>query len=382
MALTALLTSLDVTFHEQRSGIVVGLVAVPAIFLALPGPQRACQPYYVGGLALTGALVSSAVDWRDRPVVMLATIINIVLLTCVTGQLQRRRMTPGSPSVETPSAAPSSSPAAPQPAALPTPQRSSRTFHLGEAKMALCSLPQANHTTMVADMCDVRETPYGTRILVADLMGKDDATRVAGDHLLESWRHLAASEPSLAEITRRLDAELDGCSDRFAKTLLITLHNGRGEFVCCGHPPPLVLGGEGGRVREVSPLTPLPPLGLFSLVPHGCTVFTTSFTLRSTQQLLVYTDGVGYAMDQDGSPFPLLQLAQTLGDRPFAALLDALVTELDRHAASGLGGLRDEALLLLLQQEERPFQHVTTALRTPPTWLDAPTRPQADQALA
>lgn len=364
---TVLLVSLDVTFHEQHRGIVVALTAVPALSLAVPADRPMCQPLLVGGLALTGALVSTAVDWRDRPFVLLATFLNIVLLTLLSHRLQPR-LHPAAPS-------PAVSPAA-SPAPEPSPTLTAQTYRIGDFRLALRSVPQANRTTLVADLCDARESPYGTRILVADLVGKDDATRNAGDDLLARWRQLAGTEPSLAEIARRLDAELAGRTDRFAKALLITLHDGRGELVCCGHPPPLLL-SDAGDVRDLNVLTPLPPLGLFHLVPQGCAVYTTSFTASTGKRLLLHTDGIGGVLDAQGRPFPLHDRARAHEGRPPAALLDALVDDLNGHAGGDLSSLRDEALLLLLQAEKPEFRHITTALHTAPASNHTAAHPDA-----
>ncbi|MEU5999012.1 PP2C family protein-serine/threonine phosphatase [Streptomyces sp. NPDC047197] len=353
---TVSLVSLDVAFHEHHRGIVVALTAVPALSLAVPADRPTCRPLLVGGLALTGALVSAAVDWRDRPFVLLATFLNIALLTLISHRLQPR-LHPTTPSR---AVSPAPLPAAERPRTL-----TAQTYRIGDFQLALRSVPQANRTTLVADLCDARESPYGTRILVADLMGKDDATRSAGDELLERWRQLVTTESSLAEIARRLDAELAQRTDRFAKALLITLHDGRGELVCCGHAPPLLL-SDAGDVRELNVLTPLPPLGLFHLVPHGCAVYTTSFTVSTGKRLLLHTDGIGGVLNAQGKPFPLHDRARAHEGRPPAALLDALVDDLNGHAGGDLSSLRDEALLLLLQAEKREFRHITTALHTAP----------------
>lgn len=377
---TALLVSLDLTFHEHHRGIVVALVAVPALSLALPDALSSRWALYAGGLALGGALVSSAVDWHRRPFVLLATLGNIALLTAIS-----HRLRPAPPSVApTPAAAPA--PAA-EPASSENPHTpssrsaapSTRTYTIGGFRLALRTLPQANRATLVADLCDAREGPYGTRVLVADLMGKDEATRAAGDQLLDRWRRLAATEPSLAEIARRLDADLTEHSERFAKALLLTFQEGGAELVCCGHPPPLLLSGN-GDVRELNVLTPLPPLGLFELVPHGCAVYTTSFTVKESTRLLLYTDGIETTANAQGRPFPLRDWVHAHGPRPSAELLDTLVNDLSQHTGGEPGRLRDEALLLLLQAEKRELRHLTTALHTPPATNHCEARTDGDRA--
>lgn len=377
---TAALVSLDLTFHEHQRGIVVALVAIPALSLAVPADRPLRWPLFAGALALGGTLVSGVVDWRSRPFVLLATFGNIALLTAISHRFQPRLHPVAPPQA----AAPAPPPEPPGPANSPDvpsrpPAPRARTYTIGDFRLALRTVPQANRTTLVADLCDVRESPYGIRVLVADLMGKDDATRAAGDQLLDRWRRLAATEPSLAEIARRLDADLAKRTERFAKALLVTLHEDRAELVCCGHPPPLLL-SDGGEVRELNVLSPLPPLGLFDLVPYGCAVYTTSFTVSSAQRLLLYTDGIDAMANAQGRPFPLRDWARVHGDRPLAALLDALVGDLSRHAGGDLDNLRDEALLLFLQAEKREFRHVTTALHADPASNHVETRVDCDPA--
>lgn len=391
---TVLLVALDLVFHEHHRGIVVALTAVPVLSLAVPAGRPAGHPLLIGGLALAGALVSAAAGWRERPLVLLATFLTITLLTLISHHLQPRLLPaasvraaspepplPGRPETSAPAVSPASVPAPPDTqAASGTSERPSpptaQTYRIGDFRLALRSVPQADRTTLVADLCDARESPYGTRVLVADLMGKDDATRIAGDELLDRWRQLAATEPRLAEIARHLDADLAAQTDRFAKALLITVREGRGELVCCGHAPPLLL-SDTGDVRELNVLTPLPPLGLFHLVPHGCAVYTTSFAVDTPQRLLLHTDGIGSVLNAHGEPFPLQDRALAHQGRPPAALLDALVADLGRHAGGDLSGLRDEALLLLLQAEKREFRHLTTALRTAPSTNYTEPRPGA-----
>ncbi|MGP3776000.1 PP2C family protein-serine/threonine phosphatase [Streptomyces sp. SDT5-1] len=355
-----LLTALDLAYHDQRQGIIVALAAAPVLPLILPGPLTPRQPLVTGGLALAGALLAGAVDWVGRPVVVLATLANIALLTAI-GHHRRRRCEASDPV-----------PAA-QPDPLPVP--TTRTHHLGEFRVALRNLPQPDRTTMAADVCDVRETPFGTRVLVADLMGKDDRTRSAGTELLDLWRGLATTEPSLAEIARLLDGALAERTDRFAKTLLLNLEDGRGELVCCGHPLPLVLSAH-EDVRALDILAPLPPLGLFGLVPGGITVYTTSFTVGPTERLLIRTDGIDTVRDAAGTPFPLLERVRSHAGRSATALLDALVADVARHAGPE-GDVRDESLLLLLQTEKREFQHLTTTLHLPRQ--GAPARSDGDR---
>ncbi|MFJ8953128.1 PP2C family protein-serine/threonine phosphatase [Streptomyces sp. NPDC102381] len=372
--LVALLTALDLAYHEHWQGIIVTLTAVPAMSLIMPGGRSPRQPLVAGSLALAGAVLGGAVDWHGRPVVVVATWVNIALLTAIGHYLRRRCQAPA-PVPATPSTALRGS-TAPPPVVQKPDAPTTQTHRLGDFRVALRSLPQPDRTTMAADVCDVRETPFGIRVLVADLMGKDESTRSAGAELLERWRHLANTEPSLAEIARRLDSALAELTDRFAKTLLLALREGRGELVCCGHPLPLVL-SDHEDVRALDILAPLPPLGLFGLVPHGITVYTTSFTVGPRQRLLIHTDGIDAVRDAAGTPFPLLERIRSHASQGATALLDALVADLAEHSGAHTDGIRDEALLLLLQAEKREFQHLTTTLHMPRP--GSPARPDGDR---
>ncbi|MET8468843.1 PP2C family protein-serine/threonine phosphatase [Streptomyces sp. NPDC006422] len=258
----------------------------------------------------------------------------------------------------------------------PTPSRYRRRRRTTWASSAWrCGIFRSRTVRRWRRTCATSETPFGTRVLVADLMGKDDRTRSAGTELLELWRGLATTEPSLAEIARLLDGALAERTDRFAKTLLLNLEDGRGELVCCGHPLPLVL-SDHEDVRALDILAPLPPLGLFGLVPGGITVYTTSFSVGPTERLLIRTDGIDTVRDAAGTPFPLLERVRSHAGRSATALLDALVADVARHAGPE-GDVRDESLLLLLQTEKREFQHLTTTLHLPRQ--GAPARSDGDR---
>src|SRR2546430_7319384 len=118
------------------------------------------------------------------------------------------------------------------------------------------------------DFHDVMATPFGVRLLVGDVMGTGLPANRTGLLVLNAWRDLACTEPSLAGIAVRLHALIarSGHPERFVTALLVnfpvesadggpaagTLLAPGGttlpsppepwiELVCCGHPPPLLL---------------------------------------------------------------------------------------------------------------------------------------------
>ena len=233
------------------------------------------------------------------------------------------------------------------------------------------------------DIHDVMATPFGVRLLVGDVMGRGLPANRTGLSVLDAWRDLACTEPSLAGIAVRLHALITGSEhpERFVTALLVNFpvtgeasgtweaDGSCAELVCCGHPPPLLL--RGGSAVFVEPHA-APPLGLLDLADGWCR--GSMFPVGHGDQLLLYTDGVSEARDAAGRFFPLAQVtAEAVGQARDAGavgavgavgadrmqLLDALVTSLDDH----VGDRRSDDILLLL---------VTMGLpRTPP----APHRP-------
>jgi serine phosphatase RsbU (regulator of sigma subunit) len=204
------------------------------------------------------------------------------------------------------------------------------------------------------DIHDVMATPFGVRLLVGDVMGSGLPANQTGLGVLNAWRELAFTEPSLAGIAVRLHALIARSEhpERFVTALLVNfpVPEGRAgsgeageaagswaEFVCCGHPPPLLL--RGGSAVFIEPYA-APPLGLLDLADGWCRASV--IPVGDGDQLLLYTDGVSEARDAAEA------LAGQEAPRPHGAgrraLLDALVTSLDAH----VGDRRSDDILLLL----------------------------------
>ena len=140
------------------------------------------------------------------------------------------------------------------------------------------------------------------------------------------------------------------------------------EFVCCGHPPPILLrGGPGGRQERrtaafVEPYA-APPLGLLDLADGWCRA--SLIPVGDGDQLLLYTDGVSEARDAAGRFFPLDQVTAEAVSRAGtdrARLLDALVASLDDH----VGDRRCDDILLLLVTMRLPAGCLITCLYPDP----------------
>ena len=206
------------------------------------------------------------------------------------------------------------------------------------------------------DIHDVMATPFGVRLLVGDVMGTGLPANRTGLSVLNAWRDLACTEPSLAGIAVRLHALIarSGHPERFVTALLANFPvesagedapaaGSWAELVCCGHPPPLLL--RDGSAAFIEPYA-APPLGLLDLAEGWCRA--SMIPVGEGDQLLLYTDGISEARDSAGRFFPLAQVtAETVLDtRPDRApLLDILVARLDEHV--GDRGCDDILLLLV-----------------------------------
>jgi serine phosphatase RsbU (regulator of sigma subunit) len=217
------------------------------------------------------------------------------------------------------------------------------------------------------DIHDVMATPFGVRLLIGDVMGTGLPANRTGLAVLNAWRDLACTEPSLPAIAVRLHALIARSEhpERFVTALLANFPvtdepSGAGaadpaaaswaELVCCGHPPPLLLrGGPEMRTATFTEPYAAPPLGLLDLADGWCRASV--IPAGDGDQVLLYTDGVSEARDAGGRFFPLSQVtAEAVGgagaDR--TNLLDALVASLEDHV--GDRGCDDILLLLVTLQ--------------------------------
>jgi len=209
------------------------------------------------------------------------------------------------------------------------------------------------------DIHDVMATPFGVRLLIGDVMGTGLPANHTGLSVLNAWRELACTEPSLAGVAVRLHAMIARSEhpERFVTALLANFPTaappggGSGdsaggswaELVCCGHPPPLLL--RLGSAAFVEPYA-APPLGLLDLADGWCRA--SMIPVGAGDQLLFYTDGVSEARDGRGRFFPLDRLTSdelAPGRVAGPQLLDTLMARLGAHIADRAC---DDILLLLV----------------------------------
>jgi serine phosphatase RsbU (regulator of sigma subunit) len=206
------------------------------------------------------------------------------------------------------------------------------------------------------DIHDVMATPFGVRLLVGDVMGHGVPANRTGLAVLNAWRDLAFTEPSLTGVAVRLHALIARSEhqERFVTALLASFPapgdpsaaaGSWAELVCCGHPPPMLL--RAGSAAFVTP-SAAPPLGLLDLADGWCQA--SMIPVGEGDQLFLYTDGVSDARDAAGRFFPLAEVtaeavrAAEAGMTGGTHLLDTLAARLEEH----VGGRGCDDILLLL----------------------------------
>ncbi|MFD5464692.1 PP2C family protein-serine/threonine phosphatase [Kitasatospora sp. NPDC127059] len=218
---------------------------------------------------------------------------------------------------------------------------------IGPLRLAVRYVAATAEARIGGDLYAVVETRFGVRILLGDVQGHGlPAVETAAD-VLGVFREAARTEPDPGRLAERLDAALtarpgDG---RFATALLLDVPAGREpvRVVNCGHPPPLLR--RAGRVDELAPAVPAPPLGLRELT--GQDYSASRFDPSPGDLLLLHTDGVSEARDADGRFYPLAERLPGLHGSSPADLLDAVLA--DVRGWVGDPGLADDAALLALR---------------------------------
>lgn len=223
---------------------------------------------------------------------------------------------------------------------------------VGELEVAACYRAAQDEALIGGDAYALQATPYGVRVLIADVRGKGLHAVGAVSVLLGAFREESHRAPDLVVLADGLEHSLTRESaqlseevrlEGFITALLVEFPPGEAlaRTLDCGHPGPYLLGG-GPAVCRWDAADPGLPLGMGALgvarpepetraFPQGCT-------------LLLVTDGVTEARNSAGEFYdPVLGLAP-LG--PFAGpgeVLDALVADVARWT----GGPRDDDMAVL-----------------------------------
>ncbi|MGW6979084.1 PP2C family protein-serine/threonine phosphatase [Streptomyces sp. NPDC054932] len=231
---------------------------------------------------------------------------------------------------------------------------------LGSVRAASMYLAAETGAQIGGDLYDVVQTRYGVRMIVGDVRGKGLPAVRAAAVVLGAFREAVHYEDDLVEVVNHCGAALhrdavvagaaegeDALLEGFVTALVAQIPDGpHVEVISRGHPPPLLL--SHGAVRPLMPTASLPPLGLEEFIggPPG---LTDRYPFAPGDRLLLYTDGVIEARDQDGTFFDLAAAVAGLGDRTRQAFLEGLRQELLHHTQHRLA---DDVAVVLVDRHD------------------------------
>ncbi|MDH6229274.1 PP2C family protein-serine/threonine phosphatase [Streptomyces sp. MJP52] len=222
---------------------------------------------------------------------------------------------------------------------------------VGPLRMAVSYTSAIAEARIGGDLYEVVASPYGVRVIVGDVQGKGLAAVETAAVVLGAFREAAHDEPDLVKLGDRLERslsrELEG--EKFVTAVLAEIAAG-GEvaFLNLGHPAPMVVRAD-GTVDFAEPSSYAPPLGLGMSGVDGPQPYRVGFL--PGDQLLLYTDGVTEARDENGVFYPLADRAHLLDEPDAHQALEALREDLSEHAA---GPPHDDAAMLLVRHQGAP----------------------------
>lgn len=188
-------------------------------------------------------------------------------------------------------------------------------------------------------------------LVLADVAGKGlkAALFMSKLHTIVHTCAPEAASPAAAVTAVNRAFHRDSPAEMFASMLYLELraHGGEARMVNAGHPPPLLVHGR--AVQELSK-------GERALGLGPETVYTeTAVTLEPGDCLVVYSDGVSEACNEQREFFGLERLRKLLSSAPASsapALGEAIVAEIERF----IGDARphDDLSIIVIQREQRP----------------------------
>ncbi|WP_165953884.1 PP2C family protein-serine/threonine phosphatase [Streptomyces sp. 8K308] len=221
----------------------------------------------------------------------------------------------------------------------------------------------AQQDTLVGgDLYATQETPFGVRLIVGDVSGKGVRAAMTVAVMLGAFREWSTHEPDLAHLVWRLEHALlrenqrmgllDPPEEGFVTAVLAEFPHDTPDrpcFICCGHPPPLLLPPD-EPPRYLPVCESALPFGLGrdrEALKHD----VHHADLPAGTFVLLYTDGVTEARNGRGEFY---DPAAALGGRVFHDpddLVDAVTADIVAHTH---GNLNDDVALLAVHHTPDP----------------------------
>ncbi|MGN9840449.1 PP2C family protein-serine/threonine phosphatase [Nonomuraea sp. H19] len=201
------------------------------------------------------------------------------------------------------------------------------------------------------DLYEVAASPYGTRVLIADVQGKGLPAIGTALAVLEAFREAAYRDETLTEVVAAMESAVlahnafathTGEPERMVTALVLNVgREPEAEAVNCGHITPYVI--HDGDARQAALGEPAVPLGLGTLDPDPRRGARFPFPPGAT--LLLCTDGVTEARDPSGAFYPLEPRLREWTACPPDDLAQTLGADLRRFTGADL---RDDVAVLTL----------------------------------
>ncbi|MFE7776211.1 PP2C family protein-serine/threonine phosphatase [Streptomyces sp. NPDC057445] len=240
---------------------------------------------------------------------------------------------------------------------------------IGPLRIASLYLSAEDEAQIGGDLYAASRVDGGTRVMIGDVRGKGLAAIGEAALLLGAFREAAHQHTTLPALAAALEQSIsryqadfepqDESGEGFVTILLLEVPDEGPitRMTSCGHPAPLLL--SPGHSITTPSLHPAPPLGVSSTSPADYTVDVVSF--ESGDTLVLYTDGVIEARDQDGNFYPFAERATQWTDNSPEALLHHIRRDLLAHAG---GRLDDDAALIAIRRPA--IAHATPPRRGQP----------------
>lgn len=221
---------------------------------------------------------------------------------------------------------------------------------VGQVAVAARYLSAAADAVVGGDLYDCYHSRAHVRFVVGDVRGKGVAAVEQAARVIRAFRQSAAIEADLRTVAREMSAYLAPFFDdeEFVTALLVDATDPYVlDLVSCGHPPPLLLLRDAGPDRAQLVEAPAcVPLGL------GRTYESIRIPWEPGARLLMYTDGLSEARDQQGRFLALLDLSGPVGAGTVEVALDEVLDRVRTHVPRGQLG--DDLAVVLLENVAEP----------------------------
>ncbi|WP_051370629.1 PP2C family protein-serine/threonine phosphatase [Streptomyces sp. 142MFCol3.1] len=219
-------------------------------------------------------------------------------------------------------------------------------------------------TGIGGDLYAAARVPGSTRVIIGDVRGKGLASISDTAIVLGAFRAAAHRPVPLPDLVAHIEdavgwglAEFSGleedAAERFVTAAVLDIPDDEPvvHVVSCGHPPPLRLHHLNGTATALTVPEPSPPLGLGVAIDP--TYAAATFPFEHGDRLVLYTDGVSEARDEQGVFYPLAERVAAWADQPPVPLVESLTADLRDYVG---GRLHDDMAVIVIQRDGRPSE--------------------------